>query len=54
MAGELDPNAPLATVLAAYQMFPHSQLAIIANAPHPAFITNFSAVWANIVPFIEE
>lgn len=54
MSGELDPNAPLATVIAAYQMIPHSQLAIIANAPHPAFIANFQAVWANIVPFIRE
>lgn len=54
MAGELDPNAPLATVLAAYQQIPHCQLAIIANAPHPAFITNFAAVWANIVPFLQD
>lgn len=54
MAGELDPNAPLATVITAYQQIPHCQLAIIANAPHPAFITNFAAVWANIVPFLQE
>lgn len=54
MAGELDPNAPLATVIAAYQMIPNSQLAIIANAPHPAFIANFLAVWANVVPFLQQ
>lgn len=53
MAGELDPNAPLATVIAAYQMLPHAQLAIIANASHPAFITNFDAVWANIGLFVK-
>lgn len=53
MSGELDPNAPLATVISAYQMIPDCQLAIIANAPHAAFITNFPAVWANIVPFIK-
>ncbi|MDO4930402.1 MAG: alpha/beta hydrolase [Bacteroidales bacterium] len=52
MAGELDPNAPLATVIAAYQMIPHSQLAIIANAGHPAFVANFPAVWANVKPFL--
>lgn len=53
ISGELDPNAPLATIIAAYQMIPNCQLAIIANAPHPAFITNFPAVWANIVPFLK-
>lgn len=54
MAGELDPNAPLATVIAAYQMIPNSRLAIIAGASHPAFITHFPAVWANIVPFLQD
>lgn len=54
IVGELDGNAPLATVLAAYHMIPNAQLAVIANAPHTAFITNFDAVWANIVPFIAE
>lgn len=54
IVGELDQNAPLATVLAAYHMIPHAQLADIANAPHTAFIANFDAVWANIVPFLAE
>ena len=54
IAGELDPNAPLSTVIAAYQMIPNSQLAIIANAPHAAFITNFPAVWSNILPFLKQ
>jgi len=53
MAGELDQNAPLTTVVAAYGMLPHAQLAIIPNAPHPAFQVNFPAVWACIVPFLK-
>lgn len=54
MAGEVDPNAPLTTIIAAYQMIPNSQLAIIANAGHGCFIDNFAAVWANIVPFLNQ
>ncbi|RYY23624.1 MAG: alpha/beta hydrolase, partial [Sphingobacteriaceae bacterium] len=52
MAGELDQNASLKTVIAAYYMLPKVQLAIIPNAPHPAFLVNFPAVWADIVPFL--
>lgn len=52
LAGELDQNAPLPTVIAAYHMIGQVQLGIIPNAPHPAFQTNFNAVWADIVPFI--
>ena len=54
MAGELDPNAPLATVIAAYYMLPNSQLGIIPNAGHGAFIDNFTAVWDCVVPFMED
>ncbi|WP_090646382.1 alpha/beta fold hydrolase [Mucilaginibacter sp. OK283] len=54
MAGELDQNARLKTVIAAYYMFPKVQLAIIPNAPHPAFLVNFPAVWADIVPFLQQ
>lgn len=54
IAGELDPNAPLDTVISAYKMIPNAQLAIIANAPHQVFVTNFDAVWANIVPFLKD
>lgn len=54
MAGERDGNAPLATVIAAYQMIPNSQLSIIPNAPHPVFLFNFPAVWAAVEPFINE
>lgn len=54
MAGELDHNAALKTVIAAYYMFPKVQLAIIPNAPHPAFQVNFPAVWADMVPFLQQ
>ena len=52
MAGEKDQNAPLETVLAAYKMIPQAQLGVIPNAPHPAFLVNFTAVWASIIPFL--
>lgn len=54
MSGEKDMNAPLATVIAAYQMIPNSQLCIVPNAPHPVFLTNFAAVWASLVPFLND
>lgn len=52
MAGEKDVNAPLDTVIAAYKMLPNARLAIIPDAPHPAFAVNFDAVWACIKPFL--
>ncbi|PKB89482.1 hypothetical protein A8A01_15355 [Ewingella americana] len=52
MAGEKDMNAPIDTVLAAYKMLPNAHLAIIPDAPHPAFAVNFDAVWASIAPFL--
>ncbi|EKF6144276.1 alpha/beta hydrolase [Vibrio cholerae] len=52
LAGEKDMNAPLDTVIAAYKILPNAQLAIIPGAPHPAFVVNFDAVWASIVPFL--
>lgn len=54
ISGEKDLNAPLDTVISAYKMIPDARLAIIADAPHQAFVTNFDAVWANIVPFLKE
>lgn len=54
MAGEKDQNAPLKTVIDAYFMLPHAQLSIIPNAPHPAFLVNFPAVWTSIIPFLNE
>ncbi|MEN5085925.1 alpha/beta hydrolase [Sphingobacterium faecium] len=54
MAGEKDQNAPLHTVIDAYHMIPLAQLSIIPNAPHPAFIANFPAVWVSMAPFINQ
>ena len=54
MAGELDRNAPLKTVIAAYEMIPHAQLSIIPAAPHPVFLVNFPAVWASMLPFLNQ
>lgn len=53
LSGDRDMNAPLATVIAAYQMIPNSQLSIIPNAPHPVFMVNFPAVWESITPFVK-
>lgn len=54
LAGEKDENAPLNTVLDAYRMMPDAELAIIPNAPHPVFMVNFPAVWACLVPFLNQ
>jgi pimeloyl-ACP methyl ester carboxylesterase len=54
MSGENDRNAPLATVINAYHMIPKSQLSVIPNAGHVVFIENFPAVWASIVPFLNQ
>lgn len=53
MAGERDLNAPLATVIAAYNQIPDARLAIIQGAGHGCFLENFAAVWANIEPFLK-
>lgn len=52
LVGEKDINAPLDTVIAAYKMLPNAMLAIIPDAPHPAFAVNFNAVWASIESFV--
>ncbi|WP_228237953.1 alpha/beta fold hydrolase [Allomuricauda sp. M10] len=54
LAGERDGNAPMATVMAAYQMIPNCQLGIVPNAGHVVFLENFDAVWANLKPFLEQ
>ena len=53
MAGEMDRNAALPTVLNAYNMIPHSQLSIIPNAGHTVFLENFKAVWTSMLPFLK-
>ncbi|KPM50151.1 alpha/beta hydrolase [Jiulongibacter sediminis] len=52
LSGELDRNAPLMTVISAYQMIPNAQLSIIPNTGHVCFHENFEAVWAVVKPFI--
>ncbi|WP_296686119.1 alpha/beta hydrolase [Flavobacterium sp.] len=54
VAGELDRNAPLPTIINAYNMIPNSQLAIIPNTGHVVFMENFPAVWASIAPFLNQ
>lgn len=52
IAGERDQNAPLSTVISAYNMLPNSQLAIIPKAGHTVFLENFPAVWASMANFL--
>lgn len=54
MSGELDRNAPLPTVINAYNMIPKSQLSIIPNTGHVCFTENFAAVWASMTPFLKD
>lgn len=54
LSGELDRNAPLPTVINAYNMIPNCQLGIIPNAGHVVFAENFTATWASIVPFLKK
>lgn len=54
MAGDRDEGNSVQNVLNAALLIPNHQLAIIPNAGHPAFIINFNASWASIVPFIKE
>lgn len=53
LSGELDRNAPLPTVVNAYNMIPNSQLSIIPNTGHVVFMENFDAVWYAIAPFLK-
>lgn len=52
ISGELDRNAPLPTIINAYNMIPKSQLSIIPNTGHVVFMENFTAVWASVAPFL--
>ena len=53
LAGEDDQNAPLDSVIAAYKALPNADLAIIPNAPHSVFQSNFPAVWAVVETFLQ-
>lgn len=52
VAGELDRNAPLPTVINAYNMIPNSQLCIVPNAGHVFFVENFLGVWSGVFRFL--
>lgn len=54
IAGDRDEGNSVKNVLQAALWIPNHQLAIIPNAGHPAFIVNFNATWASIVPFVNE
>lgn len=54
IAGELDTNSPLSTVLAAYYHIQVRQLSIIPGAPHPVFLANFPAFWGSLIPFLRQ
>ena len=53
MAGDRDEGNPVQRILNTSQDIRRSQLGIIPNASHGAFLINFPAVWADIVPFIK-
>jgi len=52
MAGYHDQFLPTEKVLGAARMIPKGELAIIPGVAHQAFLDNFRAVWAGIVPFL--
>ncbi|EJP76117.1 MULTISPECIES: alpha/beta fold hydrolase [Campylobacter] len=54
IVGEKDANAPLDTVIAAYEMLPNAQLGIVPNAPHPVLLTDFDIVWPMISKFLSK
>lgn len=54
MTDDIGEGNSVQNVLNASLLIPNHQLAIISNAGHPAFITNFAAAWACISPFINE
>lgn len=53
MAGDRDEGNPVDRMLRTSQDLRRGQLGIIPNAGHGAFISNFPAVWADVVPFIK-
>ena len=53
MAGDRDISNPPQRVVHTAQMIPNSAISIIPNATHGAFLENFPAVWACIVPFLK-
>ncbi|WP_375435014.1 alpha/beta fold hydrolase [uncultured Hymenobacter sp.] len=54
MAGDRDEGNPVQRVLNTAQLIRRSQLAIVPNASHGAFLINFPATWADMVPFLKQ
>lgn len=54
MAGDRDQSNPPQRVVSTAGTIPHSQIAIIPNCTHTAFLENFPAVWTCIVPFLNQ
>ena len=53
MAGDKDPGNPPVRVISTAEMIPHHLIGIIPNSGHGAFLENFPAVWACVVPFLK-
>lgn len=53
MAGDRDEGNPVDRMFRTAQDLRRGQLGIIPNAGHGAFLSNFPAVWADVVPFIK-
>lgn len=53
LAGDRDEGNPVDRMFRTAQDLRRSQLGIIPNASHGAFLINFPAVWADVVPFIK-
>jgi pimeloyl-ACP methyl ester carboxylesterase len=54
MAGDRDSGNPPERVISTAEMMPHHQIGIIPNSAHGVFLENFPAVWACIVPFLNQ
>lgn len=54
MAGDRDPGNPPQRLVHTAQMIPNSHIGIIPDAGHGAFLENFNAVWACVVPFLKQ
>lgn len=54
MSGDHDESNPVQRVINTAQMITMSQIGIIPNTTHGVFLENFKAVWACVVPFLNQ
>lgn len=54
MAGDRDSGNPPARVISTAEMIPIHQIGIVPNCAHSVFLENFPAVWACVVPFLNQ